>query len=225
MNRQEYINKHRYLRNLLFLLIFQLLVGCDPYQDEKSRRAKYQATVNPDNGRIVEINGEEFRIVYIGGVRFRFPEKISNGHIGWTGASGGPVTKPETDGVDMTLLWPDIPPGKTPRTKYSESSDGKSDRSNIVFVQVRSTSDPIVIETTKTIEQRLLLVDSSNYIVRDDLKLGLRTFSPKEHPNNFSAAYSLLPDVTSPWGHQPITISGGFMDFNYAPKITVQITT
>jgi hypothetical protein len=218
MTRQKYIKNHGYLRNLLFLLILQLLVGCDPYQDEKRKVAKYQATVNPENGRIVEINGEEFRIVYIGGVRFRFPEKIPNGHIGWTGISGGPVTGPETDGVHISFCWPDIPFGKVPDAKCS----GAPGEGNLIDVIVTGTE--MQNETDKSKVFGLpYYVNPDDYIVRDDLKLGLRIFSEKGTPNNPSYAHSLTDDAITPVDNKPVIVTNNYIYFRYAPKIEVRI--
>jgi hypothetical protein len=190
---------------LLVVLLLMLLMGCD---SEKDRRDKYQATVNPENGKIVEVNGEKFRIVYIGGVRFRFP--ITFG-LGWTGVY---ANKPETESVGIGLYWPDIPPGKAPGTERS--------RNNSVSVLVMGKKEPVKIDKSVTIEQKNRL-NPADYIVRDDMKLGLRTFSPKEFPNFRSYAYSLTEDAVTPWGHEPVMISSEYIYFIYAPQIEVRI--
>jgi len=58
-----------YLCFIAFLLV--ILMGCNP--SEQDKRDKYQETVNPENGKFVEVNGERFQIIYIGGTPFRFP--------------------------------------------------------------------------------------------------------------------------------------------------------
>lgn len=62
------------------IALFTLLIGCDY---EKHKAEKYRASVNPENGKIVEVDGEKFRIVYIGGVRFRFPDTPQFGGGGY----------------------------------------------------------------------------------------------------------------------------------------------
>jgi hypothetical protein len=72
-------------------------------------------------------------------------------------------------------------------------------------------------------------VPSVEYIVRDDLKLGLRTFVSKNTPKELinkgyvDYGYSLTNDAVEPWGGQPIVVSREYIYFSYAPQITVRI--
>jgi hypothetical protein len=208
-----------WVRSLMCLTGLLLLVSCDNNIDEKRRIAKYQATVNSENGRIVEVNGEEFRIVYIGGVRFRFPEYIGTGHISWTGTSGGPSTGPESDGIYMALFWPDIPPGKSPETKTSFL--------NSVTVQAKGTSEPASFSESEAYKFKVFglpyYVSPDDYIVRDDLKLGLRIFSRKEKPNNTDYVYSLKNDAIDPVSGLPVIVSDNYISFRFAPQVSVRI--
>jgi len=182
-------------------------MGCDLDSSEKNK-----PPVNPDHGKRVEINGEKFRIIYIGGVRFRFPD---NNTFVWSSLSG--------DGIHIHLDWPNIPPGKVPETKPLQWLDGKIHRNNQVEVQIIGKEEPIQIDTSKTVEQRWNL-GPPNYIAHDDLTLELRIYSPKEAPTFPSYAFSLTDDALTPLEHQPVKImDGGSIYFYYAPKVQVRI--
>lgn len=208
-------------RWLFLLSILILVMGCKP--EEQERREKYQTTVNPENGKIVEVNGEKFRIVYIGGVRFRFP---INNQFGWI---GGHASDPTTNGMDIDLYWPDIPPGKAPGTKYAKWLDGKYEVSNLIIVLVRGRSEEeVMLRDNKTPEQWFNLTPT-NYIVRDNKELGLRTFTSKKQPKDhitqdwFQYAYTLTEDAIEHWSGKPVEILYGHIHFNYAPKVRVEI--
>jgi hypothetical protein len=206
MKRQDYINKHRYGSRqwkLLGFLLFTLLTGCNMDNPEENK-----PSINPENGKIVEVNGEKFRITYIGGVRFRFPDTNQFGT--------------RSEGVSIHLYWPDIPPSMAPETKPFRWLDGNNYKTNSVEVQVRETREPIEIDTPKTVEDKWRL-NSSKYNIYDDLKLGLKIFYPKAHPNLPAYAYSLTNDAIEPWGGQPIVVSGEFITFMYAPQVSVRI--
>lgn len=191
---------------LLFLLIAQL-TRC------------YYANVNkyvpinpPDHGQRLEINGEKFRIIYIGGVRFRFPD---NDTFIWPSLVG--------DGINIHLDWPNIPPGRSPGTKYVEWYEGKIRRNNQVELQVIGKEDAIKIDPNQTVEQ-LWNLSSSKYVVHDDLALGLRVYSPKEAPSFPAYAVSLTDDAFTPLDHQPVMVwDGGSIYFYYAPKVEVRV--
>jgi len=203
MKQHPHIDNHVYDSRwpmLLGFLLFTLLTGCDLDSSEKNR-----PPVNPDHGKRVEINGEKFRIIYIGGVRFRFPD---NNTFVWASQSGD---------IHIHLDWPNIPPGKVPETKYIEWLDGKISRSNQVEVQVIGKEEPIQIDTSKTVEQWWNL-GPPNYIVHDDLTLGLKIYSPKEFPTQPAYAFSLTP-----LEHQPVLVLYGDIFFNYVPKVEVRI--
>lgn len=214
MKQHLHINNVAYdsgRRKLLGFLLFTLLTGCDLDSSEKNK-----PPVNPDHGKRVEINGEKFRIIYIGGVRFRFPD--TNTYV-WASESS----------IHINLYWPDIPPGKSPGTKPFKWLDEKNYRTNAVNVQVIGMDEPITIDKSKTLEQQWNL-SSSNYIVRDNLTLGLRTFASKTASQKlidngyFDYAYSLTDDALTPLEHQPVMVSHGeSIYFNYAPKIQVRI--
>jgi hypothetical protein len=216
MNQQIYIEKvitKPGRRKLLGFLLLAILTGCDV---EKHKRDNYRASVNPEHGKIVEVNGEQFRIVYIGGVRFRFPDTYQ---FGWTGPY---ATDPTTDGVSISFNWPDVPPGKVPGIKFI-SLDPPIGMSNQVDVIVMGRTEPIEIDKSKTVGLPSFL-NPANYIVHDDLTLGLRILSPKEYPGLPSYAYSLTDDALTPLEHQPVTLSSAeTIYFNYAPKIWVRI--
>jgi hypothetical protein len=213
----------RYARWLLFLLSLYWLAGCDPYQDEKRKVAKYQAAVNPENGRIVEVNGQEFRIVYIGGMRFRFP---NTNQFRWNGSF---ATSSSSDGVSIYLLWPDIQSGKSPETKFM-AMEGDIGRNNNIEVQVRGKDKPVIIDKNKEFGLPYYL-NPDDYIIRDDLELGLRKFVSKStskeliDKGSFDYAHSLTNDATEPWSGRPIVVSRGFINFMYAPKVSVRIIT
>lgn len=210
------MKQHPHIRNyfydsgrwkLLGFLLFTLITGCDLDSAEKNK-----PPVNPEHGKRVEINGEKFRIIYIGGVRFRFPD---NDTFYWASPSGD---------INIHLDWPNIPPGKVPETKPLQWLDGKIHRNNQVEVIVRGTIEPITVDTSKTVGLPSFL-NPANYIVHDDLKLGLRIYSPKEAPTFPSFAFSLTEDALTPLEHQPVMVSdGGSIYFNYAPKIKVRIS-
>jgi hypothetical protein len=195
------------------ILVACALMGCD---FEKHKEDAYRASVNPENGKIVEVNGEQFRIVYIGGVRFRFPD---TNQYRWAGAY---ATGPSSDGLDIDLYWPDIPPGKASGTSPITLSEGKIYKTNAVKVTVSGVREGYGLADFKTLEKRFKL-NSSQYYVRDDLALGLRTFSSKEHPDFTPYAYSLGTDVLTPIDHEPVLLRGGYIYFNYAPTVDVRI--
>jgi hypothetical protein len=212
-----------YARWLLFLPILMLLIGCK--SEEQDRREKYRTTVNPENGKLVTVKGEKFRIVYIGGVRFQFPDTPDR-QFGWTGQF---AASPITDGVDMHFYWPDIPRGKAPGTKYAKRLDGKYEVSNLIIVLVRGRSEEeIMLRDNKTPEQWFNL-SATNYIVRDNKELGLRTFTSKKQLKDriaqdwFQYAYTLTEDAIEPWSGKPVEILYGSIHFNYAPKVRVEI--
>jgi hypothetical protein len=205
MNRNAHIDNVVYdsgRRKLLGLLLFTLLTGCDLDSSEKNK-----PLVNPDHGKRVEINGEKFRIIYIGGVRFRFPD---NDTFIWASLSG--------DGIHIHLDWPNIPPGKAPETKYIEWLDGKIHRNNQVEVRVIGKEEPFQIDTSKTVEQRWNLTPDK-YIAHDDLTLGLKIYSPKEAATFPSYAFPLTP-----LEHYPVLLmSGNSIYFDYSPRIQIKI--
>jgi hypothetical protein len=202
---------------LLFFSALLLMVGCrDQISDEKRRIAKYQATLKPENGRIVEVNGEEFRIVYIGGVRFRFP---NTNQFHWNGAD---ANSPSSDGISIHLLWPDIPPGKSLQTKFV-AMEGEIGRTNSIEAQVRGASEPVLIDKSKTIEE-LWRLNANNYFFHDDPKSGLRIFNAKETPNFPAYLYSLKNDANDPVSGLPVVVSDGqFIHFMFAPQVSVRI--
>lgn len=187
------------------MLLLMLLTGCESEQD---RIDKHQATVNPENGKIIEVNGEKFRIIYIRGVRFRFPK--NNTFIMASESS-----------IHIHLMWPDIPPGKAPETKPI-ALEGRIDKTNFVEVVVDERKDPIESDKSLTFEQRHHL-NSDDYIVRDDLQLGLRLFCSKQNPNFVHYAYSLTKDALTPLEREPVVQSGGFIYFDYLPNVAVRI--
>jgi hypothetical protein len=196
----------------LGFLLWLLLTGCDWDSTKKNK-----PPINLDHGKRVEINGEKFRIIYIGGVRFRFPD---NDTFVWASQVGD---------ININLYWPNIPPGKAPGTKSFRWLEDKSERTNAVNVIVRETSEPIEFDKSKTLEQQFNL-SPSDYIIRDDLTLGLRTFvskiaSQKLIDNGyFDYAYSLTDDAQTPWGHQPVMVFGESISFMYTPQVRVRIT-
>jgi hypothetical protein len=221
MNWQNHIYNYRYdfrQWKLLGFLLFTLLMGCNVDDPEEKARA-----VNSEHGKQVEVNGEKFRIIYIGGVRFRFPD---TNQFGWTGPFS---TEPTTDGVDISLYWPDIPPGKAPGTKYLKTLDGNNYGTNQVEVIVRGTVAPIVRDPSQTVEERWRL-NSDEYIVRDNLELGLKTFVAKNTPKEMIErgyahyAYSITKDALEPWSNQPVVVNGEFITFMYSPQVSVRIS-
>lgn len=205
---------------VLIAALLMLLIGCDY---EKRKAEKYRASVNPENGKIVEVDGEKFRIVYIGGVRFRFPDtrQFGGGGIYVDKSNEHLPPDPLINTLYMDLYWPDIPPGKAPGTTY-KALDKLGGRTNSVDVLVKGTDKPIIIDHTKTVEQRHRL-DPAIYDVHDDLNLGLRIYNPKTHPDLAEYAVALTEDATEPWGGQPIVIQTGYIFFSYAPQVRVRI--
>ncbi len=196
---------------LVCLVALLLVMGCK--SEDQERQEQHQTSVNPEHGNIVEVNGETFQIAHIGGVRFRFP---------YTNTF---VVRPSI--AYLHLNWPDIPPGKAQKTKFT-AIDGKIGRTNSIEVQITANNEPIVIDKNKSVEERWRL-NASDYIVRDDLKLGLKTFVSKTTAKNLidmgvvDYAYSLTDDAIEPWGGQPIVVSGEFISFMYAPEVSVRI--
>jgi hypothetical protein len=87
---------------------------------------------------------------------------------------------------------------------------------------VDETEEPIEIDKSKEPGQHLR-VSTWDYIFHDDLKLGLRVFSPKQFPNQITHAYSLTNDAIEPWDGRPVVVSDGYIYFSYAPRVRVRI--
>lgn len=192
----------------IFFLI-DMLFGYDAYM--RSEKVKFPAKIHPEQNEVYDINGQRYRVIYIGGVRFHFPE---NYYL--AGNDPGP-----TAGVNFGLYWPDIPPGKVPGIKINalEEQLGKI---KSVEVQVRGTEKPI--EKTKSKVTGLPYYDNpDDYIIRDDLTLGYRTFIPKSHPRLMMYIYSLNRDAIDPWTGEPVVYNLGYINFSYTSRISVRI--
>jgi len=194
---------------LLGFLLWMLLTGCDM---EKDRQDKYKASINPENGKIVEVNGEKFRIIYIGGVRFRFPD---TDQFRWVG--GQYASSPLTDGIDMSLYRLEVQPGKVPGTKSYRWFYGDIEKPDPISVQIRGTIEPVEIDSTK--EPSLPRhMSPTIYIGHDDVNLGLKVFSHKDSPKIPSYAYPLTPL------EHPVYIPDiSAMYINYAPKVKAEV--
>ena len=177
--RMNVLVLQRILHNtwLLVGLLLMLLMGCS--ESEQAKKEKYLATLPSDHGKTVEVNGKKFSIIYVGGMRFRIPDD---------GNSIG------DDYFHLSFYWPNIPLGKVPGTNPVKWFDKKPDEARIFIAQVNTRYEPAVVD--KTSEPGLEPWDKcSNYIVHDDLTLGLRIFTKKEFPTFPSFAYSLSKDA------------------------------
>lgn len=192
----------------LFAVLF--LFGCKP--DEQENLEKYQATVNPENGRLVTVNGEKFRIVYIGGVRFRFPD---TDQFRWVG--GQHTSSPLTDGIDMSLYRLEVKPATVERKESYRWFYGDIEKPYPISVQVRGTLEAADIDSRK--EPKLPPhMNPAIYIAHDDLNLGLKVFSHKNSPKFPSYAYPLIPL------EHPVYISSiSSMYVNFAPKVKAEV--
>jgi hypothetical protein len=163
---QRLVDSARWLVCLVALL---LMMGCKSENQEK--REQYQATVNPENGKIVKVNGEEFRIVYIGGVRFRFPNTRQF-------RSAGFATQPEADGIDMELYRLDVQKDKITGKETFRWLDGDIEKSHLPIAQVRGTTEPVETDPLKgppMPSQYQYLKESCH----DDVALGLKLCGTK----------------------------------------------
>ncbi len=207
MNRASEVKNHQnntYRWQILWCLLLSLLMGCNvDNSDEKTGQ------IGADHGMVFEVNGEKFRIANLGGVRFRFPDNytfVVHPHVAY-----------------MHLNWPDIPPGKASDKKLVPMKDAMG-KTNSVEVLISATNEPVKIEADKSKVFGLpYYVNPDDYIVRDDLKLGLRIFSSKETPNYPSYAYSLNNDALTPVDHKPVIVSDNYIYFYYAPRVEIRI--
>lgn len=204
-------------RKLLGLLGFTLLAGCD----DMFGWGKKKPVINPEHSKEIESDGQKFQVFVVGGIRFVAPISY---HVG----------QAENEGFDMHLAWPDIPPGKYPGTKFVDPPPvgiGNINRtSNQVWVQIRERPEGgRDIDPYTGLEKRGDWA-SPNYIVRDDLELGLKTFVRKEAPKElidkgyFDMAYSLNNEVLTPLHRVPVVIEHESINFSYAPTIYVDVT-
>jgi hypothetical protein len=198
--------EYKLRQKLLWFLLLMLITGCG--ESEKEKRDKYQATLPSDNGKQVEVNGEKFRIAYIGGVRFRFPDTDQFRTVGGKNAS-----QAETDGIDIDLYRP----VKVPGVQSYKWFYGNIEKSAPIYVQVRGRAKPEVMDRTRN-TGLLRFMNPSDYIVHDDFKLGLRIYSPKEHPDTQYHAYPLIP-----LEHELYIVYKNFIHINYAPKVDIRI--
>lgn len=219
-----FANKHFWQRLLMLLALSPLwvpllisLVWTVFGESEQERIAKYQATLPPDNGKIIEVEGEKFRVVYIGGIRFRFPD---NYKFRWFGEFG--VSSPSGEGVHISFCWPDIPPGKAPSAKCGDWRRDENVPKNQVEVMLVGVDEPVKIDASKTVEERHRL-NNPYYTVRDDPKTGLRIFSLKEIPDVPTDVYSIKNDANESLSGQPVVMSGGYIYFMYASQVQVRI--
>jgi hypothetical protein len=198
--------EYKLRQKLLWFLLLMLLTGCG--ESAKEKRDKYQATLPSDNGKVVEVNGEKFRIVYIGGVRFRFPDTNQFRSVG-----GDSASSPTHDGIDLDLYRP----VKVPGVQSYKWFYGNIEKSAPISVQVRGRTEPKVMDRTKN-SGLLPYMHPLNYIVHDDIKLGLRIFRPKDFPDMNEYAYPLIP-----LEHELYIIYDDFIEVIYAPKVDVKI--
>lgn len=196
-------------RWLVYLFALLLVIGCKP--EEQERREKYQATVNHENGRLVTVKGETFRIIYIGGVRFRFPDTTQYRWIG-----GAYATQPEADGIDMELFRPEIQKDKVTGEGFTRWLDGDIEKSYAPIAQVRGTTKPVETDALKSppVPSQYQL---SEEFCHDDVPLGLRVCGSKYFPKRPSIAYPLSPLKYK------IYIFENFMRINFRPNVAVRV--
>lgn len=203
-------------RKLIGLLGLTLLAGCD----NMFGWGKKKPVIDPEHGKEIERNWQKFRVYVVGGVRFNVP--VSH-HVGQV----------DPDGFDMSLLWPNIPPGKAPGIKFTESPPDRvgNKTSNQVEVIVRTSHEGARnIDAYAAFEQQRSVWASPDYISRDDAELGLRLFAKKSRPNEavsepfFREGYALNNEVLTPYYRLPVVVQGGYIYFIYAPNIHVRIS-
>lgn len=175
-------------------------------------------SIYPEHGKVLDVNGEKFRIVYLGGQRFRFP--MTN-EFQWNGGYfEGDYSNRR---VDMYLFWPDIPPGKAPETKhyfYNSASDGF--KINLVHVKIVGEKESI---DPKHIVKQSPVASLSDYIIREDLTRGLRIYFPKQNPDYPAYVYPLSDTLITPLQHEPVRVHGNdLISFNYSPTIEVRVS-
>jgi hypothetical protein len=191
-----------------FIFLMDMMFGYDAYM--RSEMVKFPAKVHPEQNEVYERNGQRYSEIYIGGIRFNFPYGYTFNKIGSASDPNG--------GVDIKLYWPNIPPGKVADTKFKKLEEKPSSK-YLVVVQVRGTVKPIDKSKSK-ITGLPYNVNPEDYIIRDDLEFGYRTFIPKSPPNLVMYIYQHNGDAEEPWGREPVF---GYMHFSYAPQISVRI--
>lgn len=197
-------------RKLLGLLGLTLLVGCD----DMFGKEKKKSMINPEHGKEFESNGQMYRVFIVGGVRFVVPASTYTTDANTDGRAG----------FHLNLAWPNIPPGREPDTKFTQSlPDSVGNRTtNNVNVQVHERPTSQTGDGYQSYTQTALGLPS-NYIFKDDLELGLRLFASKHTPNFFNRGYSLSNEITTPYYHEALMVDGGTIYFLYKPNIVVRI--
>ena len=208
----KFIPEQRLGSNACWLACFfalLLVMGCK--SEDQERQEQYQASVNPENGKTLEVNGEEFRIVYIGGVRFKFPDTRQFRVVG-----GRHATQPETDGIDMELYRLDVQKDKVTGKETFRWLDGDIEKPSFVIAQVRGTTEPVETDPLKgppvPIQYQL-----SQEFCHDDLSSGLRLCGSKDFPKHPIIGYSLKPLKYEMY------IYHNFMHINFRANVDVRI--
>lgn len=208
-------------RKLLGLLGLSLLAGCD----NMFGKDKKKLTMDPEHGKEIERNGQKFTVYVVAGERFVVPVFLQSGYI-----LSGPADSDGVAGFDLHLLWPDIPPNKAPETKFIESTPDRVGNRTRNQIEVQVHEDTIV----RSGDAYQASVQSGSwaspdYIVRDDLALGLRFFIHKNatqaqiEDGLFNVAYSLTEDARTPYYHEPVVVGGDSIAFAYTKNIHIRI--